>query len=237
MRIKILGISGSTRKGNTDIMVQESLAGAKEIGDVETEFISIRDYKIRDGCIACYLCGKEPSLEKLCLGVKDDDVNLIYKKMMDAEGWIIGTPVYWGGITAQLKLIIDRTVCVEYAGFGFRNKVGGVVVTAADRNGGLEYAIADIHHWMQIHDMIVVGVGPERPRPTIGCYWGAAGLQGWPDHVSGRAGKVSLTAVKQDYIGIKAAQNLGKRVAEMARIIKIGFQQKGIKTAWPYGHL
>jgi hypothetical protein len=41
--------------------------------------------------------------------------------------------------------------------------------------------------------------------------------------------------VRQDDIGLRAAQNLGKRVAEMAKIIKAGFAQKDMRTAWPYG--
>jgi multimeric flavodoxin WrbA len=155
MKTKVLGIAGSPRKGNTEILVKESLSGAEEIGDVETEFISIRDYEIKSGCTACYLCRKKPSLDRLCLGVKDG-ANLILEKMLEAEGLIIGTPVYWGGVTAQIKSLIDRTVCVEHAGLGFRNKVGAAVVAAATRNGGLEYTIAGIHHWMHMHDMIVV---------------------------------------------------------------------------------
>lgn len=75
MEVKILGISGSPRHGNTDIMVKETLKGAKSLGDVETEFISLSDYKIKSGCISCYKC-RDTNYDELCRGVKDD-VNII----------------------------------------------------------------------------------------------------------------------------------------------------------------
>jgi len=82
--------------------------------------------------------------------------------------------------------------------------------------------------------MIVVSVGPERPKQGIGCYYGVAALQGYPYPVSFSAdAKGSLKAVTQDTIGMDACVHLGKRVAEMAQVVKAGFQQVK-KTAWPY---
>jgi multimeric flavodoxin WrbA len=232
IEVKILGISGSPRHGNTDILVKEALKGAEGFGGVETEFVAICDYKIKSGCISCYRC-KETDFERLCLGVKDDDGNMLMKKMLEAEGWIIGVPVYWGGITAQLKALIDRTMSVEFAGMGFRNKIGGSIAVAYDRQGGLEGTIADLQRWFLTHDMIVVSVGPERPKIGIGCYYGVAALQGWPYPLSfSTDAKGSLSAVKQDTIGIEACKYLGIRVAEMAKVVKAGFTQ--VKTHWPY---
>jgi multimeric flavodoxin WrbA len=235
MKVKILGISGSPRHGNTDILVEEALKAAESLGDVETEFIAICDYKIKSGCISCYRCMKTND-DDLCKGVKGDDVNMLLKKMMEAEGWIIGCPVYWGGITAQLKMLIDRTCPVEFVGYGFRNKVGGIITVAYDRQGGLEGTIADIQRWFLTHDMILVSVGPERPKTGIACYYGVTALQGWPNPVSfSREPKGSLTAVKQDSVGLEACKYLGLRVAEMAKVVKAGFKQ--VKTKWPYGRV
>lgn len=233
MEVKILGISGSPRHGNTDILVKEALKWAESLGDVETEFLAICDYKIKSGCVSCYRC-KGASFEELCRikGVKDD-VNTILKKMIQADGWIIGNPVYFGSITAQLKCIFDRTMPVEYAGFRFRNKVVGVVTVAVDRQGGHEGTIMDIHRFCMIHDMLVVGSGPERPEHGIGCYWGAAGLRGFPYPVSSSKPE-ALTAVSQDTIGLETCKYLGLRVAEMTQVVKAGFSSEDVKIHWPY---
>lgn len=230
MTVKVLGISGSPRHGNTDIMVQETLKGAESLGDVEIDFVSIPDYKIKAGCISCYKC-KGTNFDEMCRGVKDD-ANIIFKKMVGADAIIVGSPVYWGGITGQLKCLLDRTMALEHVGMVLRNKVLGAVTTAADRNGGHEGTIIEIHRWGLIHDMVVVGCGPERFAPSCGCYWGVAALRGYPDPVSS-SDPGSLSAVKQDHIGITQCKYLGLRVAEMAHVMKTGFAAKGVKTNWP----
>ena len=63
MKVKILGISGSPRKGNTDILVNECLNGAAEIKDVETEFLALSDYRLDGWCTACMACFKKPDHE------------------------------------------------------------------------------------------------------------------------------------------------------------------------------
>lgn len=231
MKVKILGISGSPRHGNTDIMVKETLKWAESLGEVETEFIAIADYKIRSGCTSCYKC-KDTNYEKLCPVFKDD-VNTILKKMLEADGWIIGSPVYFGGVTSQLKAVFDRSLAVEYAGFGFRNKVVGAVTTAVDRNGGHEGTIVEIHRFCMEHNVIAVGSGPERPEQGIGCYWGVAGLRGFPFPVSS-SDPEAVTAVRQDTVGLETCKYLGLRVAEMTQVIKAGFSSKDVRTHWPY---
>jgi len=238
MKVKILGISGSPRHGNTDILVKESLKGAEELKDVKTEFISVKDKKIRGGCLSTYRCFEDPSWTEPCRDYKNDDVNEILLKMMEADGIIVGVPVYWGGLTAQLKNIVDRSMAIEPLGFPLRNKVGGAITVAYDRQGGQEGAIAELQRWFLTHDMIIVSVGPERPKESIGCYYGVAALQGWPTPVPySENPKGSLTAVKQDIVGMRATRFLGKRVAEIAKVIKAGFAQVEGETAWPSGAL
>ncbi|HJW75920.1 MAG TPA: hypothetical protein VJ787_09660 [Thermoleophilia bacterium] len=67
-----------------------------------------------------------------------------------------------------------------------------------------------------MHDVIVVGVGPERPAKSIGGYTGAMALQGWP------LPDESLDAIRQDEQGLFATRCVGWRVAEMAKILKLG---------------
>ncbi|MFX0183742.1 MAG: flavodoxin family protein [Candidatus Hodarchaeota archaeon] len=100
---KILGIVGSPRRGgNTDILVDEILKGAKESG-AETEKILLNQFKINpcDGCNVCFK-NKNGNCKY------EDDFEVIKKKMEESGTWIIGTPVYWWGPTAILKAFIDR---------------------------------------------------------------------------------------------------------------------------------
>ena len=237
MKVKVLGINGSPRRqGNTRIMLNEALQAAAEIRDVEAEYICITEYKILGGCTACFICHKEPSVEKLCRGYKEtDDMNMILRKMLDADGWLIGTPVYFGGVTGQLKCLIDRTHPVQPCGRACRNKVCGVITMAYERAGGSEATIDDIHHWLMNLDAIIVGKGPDKIKMGSGSYWGASGCQGWPDPLPSVA-KGSRSAVLQDKVGLHAARTLGKRVAELAKAVKAGFLNlEKEETVWGYG--
>ena len=236
VKVRILGISGSPRHGNTEILVKEALKAAKELSGVETEIISLADVKIEGGCKAEYSCWKESTRARFkyqCVTYKDD-VNKILAKTMEADGIIIGTPVYWGSIPAQLKCLFDRSMPVEID-FCLRNKVGGAIAVAVERHGGHEGSIADIHRWFLIHDMIVCGVGPERPKKTLGGHYGAMALQGYPYPVhSNEPG--DDTAVLQDDIGMAAARFLGKRVTELAKVVKAGLAGVSDRElGWPKG--
>jgi multimeric flavodoxin WrbA len=155
--------------------------------------------------------------------------------MLEADGILVGVPVFWGSVPAQFKALMDRTMPIEFNGFVLRNKVGGVITVAVTRQGGHEFTIAEIHRWFLMHDMVIVSVGPERPREGTGCFWGAAGLQGWPQPVAfAMDPKGSLSAVNQDTIGMKSCRFLAKRVVEMAKVIKAGFPQiRKEELIWP----
>ena len=100
---KILGIVGSPRKkGNTDILVDRILEGAKDAG-ADVEKVHLRGLKIKE-CDGCYVCWKG----KEC--PKKDDMNDLYPLIEAADVIVFGTPVYWFGPTALLKAFIDRLI-------------------------------------------------------------------------------------------------------------------------------
>lgn len=238
MKVKIIGISGSPRDGNTHILVKECLAAAETIKDVETEFIALRDYKIKGGCLPCYKCFTKPDMEKLCYGY-DDDMNDILRKTLTADGFIYGCPVYWGGLTPLFKMFIDRNHPFAALGAVNRNKVAGAVTVALGRTAGQEHAIAEMIRVIMFNDMIPVGVQPLWPAEGMASPWGVCGQQGWPTSVSSVA-EGNKQAVKQDKIALACARVLGKRVAEMAKVVKAGFtlvNQKNNETEWPPGPL
>ena len=100
--MNILILSGSPRKGgNTDLLVEAFVKGASQKHHVEV--VSVHDYKVNP-CMGCNACFKNES--NSC--VQKDDMPLIYEKMAVADMLVIASPVYFYGLSAQLKAVIDR---------------------------------------------------------------------------------------------------------------------------------
>lgn len=100
-QIHVLGLSGSPRRrGNTETLVDEVLHGAEQAGAVVDKVIlSECDIAPCDACGACEASGE-------C--VHQDDMDMLFDKMRRSQVWVLGTPVYWWGPSAQIKLFIDR---------------------------------------------------------------------------------------------------------------------------------
>ena len=100
--MNILILSGSPRKGgNTDLLVEAFVKGASQKHHVEV--VSVHDYKVNP-CMGCnaYFKGKDNTC------VQKDDMPLIYEKMAHADMLVVASPVYFYGLSAQLKAVIDR---------------------------------------------------------------------------------------------------------------------------------
>ncbi|MEM0487843.1 MAG: flavodoxin family protein [Thermoproteota archaeon] len=121
--MKVLAVSCSPREnGNTVKLLNTVLKGAKEEG-AEVELYSFAQKNIMpcDGCMSCFETG-ECHIE--------DDFKALYDKLVEADGIVIGTPIYAHGMSAQAKIFIDRTCCLNRPPKTLTNKVGGVVVVA-----------------------------------------------------------------------------------------------------------
>lgn len=102
--VKILALLGSPRKqGNTEILVDEVLNGAKSKG-YAIEKIYLYDYEILP-CLDCRRC-KKNQRNHMC--AQSDGMQEIYSKIEGSDVVVFGTPVYWYGPTAKMKLLIDR---------------------------------------------------------------------------------------------------------------------------------
>ncbi len=198
--MKILGISASPRKDkSTYFLLQQCLEEVRNTSEtigtpITTGVINLAGKKI-NGCIACGKC------QKGVLCSQDDDFQDIIPLLSDPElsGLILATPVYMGSMTSQAKALLDRTVLFRRNGFLFKNKLGGVITVGGSRNGGQELTIQAVHAAMMIHDMIIVGNGQH--------FGGAA----WSNHPAGYEG---------DETGIETAKLTGKRIAEVACMMK-----------------
>ena len=104
MSKKVLILSGSPRKdGNSDMLCNEFMRGAAESGN-EVEKIRVAEKKI-GFCTGCYACRNTG----VC-AIKDD-MDEVMQKLIDADVIVLASPVYFYSIDAQLKALIDRTVC------------------------------------------------------------------------------------------------------------------------------
>ncbi|MDD5093481.1 MAG: flavodoxin family protein [Dehalococcoidia bacterium] len=99
--MKVLGIAGSPRRGgNTDLLLEQVLAGAKS-ADAEVETLSICELKIAP-CLHCDGCLKEGKC------IIDDDMQKVYPKLRECDRLVIASPMFFMGLTAQTKAMIDR---------------------------------------------------------------------------------------------------------------------------------
>ena len=127
--MKIVIVNGSARKGNTLAAINAFVEGAK--GNHEIEIIQPDKLNIAfcKGCGAC-------ECYKGC--VDKDDTNPTIDKLAAADMIVFATPVYWWGISAQLKLVIDKCYC---RGAQMKNKKVGVLVPGGSPVGAKQYSI------------------------------------------------------------------------------------------------
>ena len=197
--MKLLGIVCSPRtNGNTEVLVKETLDTARNLG-AETEMIKVSDLNITpcDGCESCDITG-ECKIE--------DDMQDIYTKLLHSDGIIFGSPVYFWGVTAQAKAVIDRTF-VFRRDRRLRNKVAGAVVVA--RNSGASATFSALSDFFNLHRMIPARSIGSRTVEELAKEWGG-GVIAYAD----KPGEV-----KKDEQAIAKAQSLGKAIVETLQAI------------------
>lgn len=165
----ILGICGSPRHETTEYVLKEGLKELEEEG-FETKLFSVSGKQITP-CQHCNYC----ITNKKCI-IQDDMVEL-YDYLKKAKGIIMASPMYNGGITAQLKSVMDRTRALESIDFDIlRGKIGMSIAVGGDRCGGQELAIQQINTYYIIHGIIPVSGGPY--GSNLGpCFWSKDSLE------------------------------------------------------------
>lgn len=193
--VKVLGIVGGPhRHGNTVIAMKAALEGARELG-AETELLHLSEYEI-NLCAGC----------KRCMGkcIYDDGMTIISQKLLEADGFLVGTPVSFGTMSSYIKIFIDRTRILRHNNFALANKAFGAISVAARRNGGQETALMELFTTFLRHGVVPVNNGPGTSQ-----YGGTV----W-------AGPIG--EAEEDDWGLETCRGVGRRVAEMAWIIKTG---------------
>lgn len=98
---KVIALAGSPRRrGNTGLLLEAAVKGARDAG-AEVEVVYTNSLKIKP-CQGCNNCGK------LAGCIYQDDMTYLVEAFKAADAFIISSPVYFGSVSAQLKLVIDR---------------------------------------------------------------------------------------------------------------------------------
>ena len=197
----ILGISGSPRKMATEHILGEALKMLEEKG-FQTELFTVRG-KSLSPCKHCDYCLKN----KEC--VVKDDMYQLYPLIREAEGFVFATPVYNGGMSAQTKIVIDRTRATLAAEpKALRQKPGMAIAVGGDRMGGQELAVQQIHTFYILNGMI----------PVSGGFFGAnLGATFWSHD--------TLEEAKKDDEGFRSLRKTPRRFAETLEWLKFSEMQ------------
>ena len=150
--MKVIGINGSPRKGgNTDIVIKTVFTELENEG-IETELIQLGGKQVH-GCTAC---GKCREFKDGRCHIKNDFLNEVIAKMVEADGILLGSPVYFADITSEMKALIDVAGYVTRGnGHLLRRKVGAAIIV--ERRGGAMHAFETLNNFFLINQMIIPG--------------------------------------------------------------------------------
>ena len=189
--MKVVAINGSSRKdGNTAILLRTVLNELSAEG-IGAELIQLAGNPL-SGCTACNKCRE--NMDRKCV-INTDNFNDCFSAMVETNGILLGSPVYFADATASMKALIERTGRVAKANGGLlKRKVGAAVV--AVRRAGAVHTFDTLNHLFLYSEMIVPG----------SIYWNL-GMGGYPGQV------------ESDREGIEIMQQLGKNMAWLIKKI------------------
>ena len=188
---KVIVLSGSPHAEGTTHRALSELCATLEAEGVEAELIQVGHLNVR-GCSGCYACGKL----KKC--VHDDIVNEIAEKFKEADGLVIGSPVYYASPNGAFLALLDRLFYSSR--FDKSMKVGASVVAA--RRGGCTASFDVLNKYFTISEMPVV----------TSRYW---------NQVHGN----SAEDAEQDLEGLQSMRALGRNMAFLIKAIRLGKEQ------------
>ncbi|MBQ6322894.1 MAG: flavodoxin family protein [Lachnospiraceae bacterium] len=229
--IKILGISASPRKGNSEFILTEALKEVQTLPfDCEVSIASLRGREIKP-CVGCFACRKNNGH---CF-IKDDFEEL-REQYLAADVIIYSVPLFNYSIPGQLKCFIDRLGQAMTGYYGVRAtrplKVCGNIIQGAHLYGGQDFAITTL----TMHEMLAKCI------PIAGDGWESyTGAGGWTAADASRdAFKKLYEAEDKDTLAtMRAARSVVKRAVETAAIIKCGAEglYEYLSTDEKYGPL
>ncbi|MDN5327058.1 MAG: hypothetical protein PWP41_1754 [Moorella sp. (in: firmicutes)] len=188
----IVGLNGSPKKdGNTAFLVREGLAAAAAAG-AETALIHIADAMADQKIPYCTQCSSP------CQGAcsRHNRLGEAFDLLRRADGLLLGSPVYFGSVSAQLKAFWDKSRILRKEK-ALLNVVGAGVTVGGARFGGQETTIKALFDMMLVQGMILVGDG----HVEADC---------------GHQGSCGQAPASSDEFAIRRVRLAGRRLAEVA---------------------
>ncbi len=196
--MKVLVINGSPHlHGCTDRALREVEDTLHQNG-VETERVEVGNIALR-GCVGCNFCNEHGRC------VFNDLVNETAPKFAEANGLLVGSPVYYAGANGQLLAFLDRLFYSTSGAFDKSMKLGAAVLSS--RRAGSTSAFDEINKYFSISAMPVVS----------STYW---------NEVHG----FTAQDVEADLEGLQTMRNLGKNMAFLMKAIEVAAKEKGIPS-------
>ncbi|MGM0366369.1 MAG: flavodoxin family protein [Actinomycetota bacterium] len=190
--MKVIGFNGSPhKKGNTFLAIRQVFEQLEAQG-IKTEIIQVGSEEVKpcDGCGAC-----KETRDGFCI-IDDDEINQYMKKAYDADGMVIGSPVYFGSVTPKVKALVDRMgYCARAGGYLLKRKVCTAV--AAVRRQGAVDTLNQINNMYMLNQVIL----------PSSVYWNFA--------IGRTPGEI-----EKDEEGIKTLKILGENMAWLLKKIK-----------------
>ncbi|GAA0678722.1 MAG: flavodoxin family protein [Clostridium cadaveris] len=185
--MKVLLINGSPHKNGCTFTALNEVAGSLNKNGIESEIIHIGTKAIQ-GCIACGRCRETGKC-----AFRDEVYNELFEKIQEADGVVVGSPVYYAGPNGSLCAMLDR---LFYSGSRYMtNKPAAAVVSC--RRGGASATFDRLNKYFTINQMPVVSSQ----------YWNS---------VHGNTPE----EVKQDLEGLQIMRTLGNNMAWMIKTMK-----------------
>lgn len=194
--MKVLLINGSAHVNGCTHRALLEVEQSLNSNGIETEIVNVANKDVR-GCIGCYYCREHGKC------VFDDLVNQIAPKFAEADGIVIGTPVYYAGSNGQVLAFLDRLFFSTSGVFDKTMKVGAAVISS--RRAGSTSAMDEINKYFSIASMPIVS----------STYW---------NEVHGS----SAEDVEKDLEGLQTMRNLGNNMAFLIKAISAQKEKSGL---------
>ena len=194
MAHKVLLINGSPRANGCTARALKEIADTLHGEGIETELVQVGNLNLR-GCVACGFCGKNGRC------VVNDKVNEVAPLFEQADGLIVGSPVYYGSPNGTLLSFLDRLF--YSTSFSKQMKIGAAVVSC--RRGGNTASFDVLNKYFTISSMPVVS----------STYW---------NQVHG----FTAEDVEKDLEGLQTMRNLARNAAFLIRAIAAEKEKNGL---------
>lgn len=197
--MKVLLLNGSPHAEGSTATALHEMEKVFQANGIETEIVQVGNQAVR-GCVACGSCVKTGKC------IVEDCVNEVAKKFEEADGLVVGSPVYYASANATLVAVLDRLFYSTH--FNKTMKVGASVVSA--RRGGLSATFDELNKYFTISGMPVAS----------GQYWNS---------IHGN----NKEQASQDLEGLQGMRTLANNMSFLIKSIALGKEAYGIPEKEP----